>query len=353
MSEQVEPYPSAPPAPVWVEVGAPGTPAASFRPGGLGAPAAPADGAALAADELLEVKALRDALDLSSRDTVRHFGADQESALTVLAQELLQVIEARTLPAASARLSQARELIAELGAGQSGDALAGEKPHSAAFRQVLQELETRHQRLWVALEGLLQEMQQDRRNLRENLARTEQLHHGFLRQLRRLDLCLLAGEDFLSETLRWSLPGMEAETASWGDPLSGRTLEDFRRALGSLQERLRRLKRTQVLSVQVAQQVRLLQRADESLRERLSSSAAATVPFWMSQVSAALNRRRAGDVEEGFELLDPESLRQADESLQAGLEEAIRLQAQADLSRGQALAELLRLQEALQAPWRS
>jgi uncharacterized protein YaaN involved in tellurite resistance len=204
------------------------------------------------------------------------------------------------------------------------------------------------------------------------------LYQKNLEYLDQLDLFILAGTLKLKEMNENVLPQLKAKAESSQDPVEAQNYNDVQQRVVRFEKKLDDLRRTRMISLQNAPQIRLIQGTNELLAEKIQTSILTTIPIWKNQIVIAiglLRQKKAlelqkqvtdttnellqrnsemlkqGVVEVAKEsergLVEIETLKKVNSDLVSTIEETLRIQADGKAKRVEAEAELAKMEQEL------
>jgi uncharacterized protein YaaN involved in tellurite resistance len=331
------------------------------------------------AEKAAEIRARMETIDLDDTQSILTFGSSAQAELQRISQDMLAGVKNKDV-------------------GPAGDALRDIVTALRGFS--VQELDLSRERTWwdrltgkaapiARFVARYEEVQSQIDRITENLLRHE---HTLLKDIRSLDLLyektlrffdelalyIAAGEARLHEVDSTILPAKEAELAAAApaDQIKrAQELRDLRAARDDLERRIHDLRLTRQVTMQSLPSIRLVQENDKSLVSRINSTLVNTVPLWETQLAQAVTIQRSRDAAEAVreandltnELLtsnaqnlqeanrivrsemergvfDIETVRAANQTLIATIEESLRIADEGKARRAAAETDLVRLE---------
>lgn len=331
------------------------------------------------AEKAAEIRARMETIDLDDTQSILTFGSSAQAELQRISQDMLAGVKNKDV-------------------GPAGDALRDIVTALRGFS--VQELDLSRERTWwdrltgkaapiARFVARYEEVQSQIDRITENLLRHE---HTLLKDIRSLDLLyektlrffdelalyIAAGEARLHEVDSTTLPAREAELAAAApaDQIKrAQELRDLRAARDDLERRIHDLRLTRQVTMQSLPSIRLVQENDKSLVSRINSTLVNTVPLWETQLAQAVTIQRSRDAAEAVreandltnELLtsnaqnlqeanrivrsemergvfDIETVRAANQTLIATIEESLRIADEGKARRAAAETDLVRLE---------
>ena len=142
-----------------------------------------------------------------------------------------------------------------------------------------------------------------------------------LEYFKEVSLYIIAGERKLKELRETVLPELQKKAKESGDQIDAQKVNDLEAQINRFEKKIYDLKTTRIISIQMAQQIRLLQNADAELVEKIQSSITNTIPLWKNQMVLALgitNTQKALKNQQAVSKLTNDMLKKNSETLKQG-----------------------------------
>lgn len=255
-------------------------------------PAADVTSYAAATDEQ---RALIDAamreLDLADSNAVMFFGTRAQTAVTQVADEMLEGVRNKDTGSAGAALS---EMLSTL-RGFPVENLVAEKPGLLArllgrakpIAKVLQQYEEIRGQIDTIsnrLDGHVSALMRD-------IGLLDRLYEKTLEYFKALAVYIAAGEEHLRRLDADVMPALAREAD--GDVMKAQALRDMRARRDDLERRVHDLKLTRQVTLQSLPSLRLVQENDKALVGKIGSTLANTLPLWRQQLALAVTIARS------------------------------------------------------------
>ncbi len=130
--------------------------------------------------------------------------------------------------------------------------------------------------------------------LLRDVAAMEQLFNRNNEYLQQIGLYIAAGKRKLENIRANELPTAQQKASTSGDAMDAQYVSDLNEHINRFERRLHDLLLSRAIAIQTAPQIRLIQRNDQSLAEKIQSSILSTIPIWKSQIvlAVALNTQK-------------------------------------------------------------
>jgi len=331
------------------------------------------------ADKAAEIRQRMAEVDLTNTQSIITFGSAAQAELQVISQDMLAGVKNKDVGPAGDAL---REIVTTLRGFASEeldlsrerswwDKLTGQAAPIAKFVARYEEVQSQIDRI---TENLLKH----EHTLLKDIKALDLLYEKTLRFYDELALYIAAGEAKLDEADKITIPAKEAEVAAAAQPdqiKRAQELRDLRAARDDLERRIHDLRLTRQVTMQSLPSIRLVQENDKSLVTKINSTLVNTVPLWETQLAQAVTIQRSKEAAEAVreandltnELLksnaenlqqanrtvreemergvfDIESVRAANETLIATIEESLRIADEGKSRRAAAETELVKLE---------
>ncbi len=243
-------------------------------------------GTSLSAEELRKVEALAKRIDPTDTNLVVGFGAGPQRTVARCAARVLAVAQDPALDKAVVLVSETADELRAFSAGGRGPLgrLRGRMEGPAALRGRCTKVATRVDESARALRAA-------QRALMKDAALLDQLHAAIQECMRDLELYLAAGRQALN-----AAPVRDGVT----NPQAATACERFERKLHDLDL-------SRMVALQTGSQIRVLQRSQQILVDKIQDTLSTTIPLWRNQTALALGLARVQAVRDAHEAFDAAS----------------------------------------------
>ena len=331
------------------------------------------------ADRAAEIRQRMQEVDLTNTQSIISFGSRAQAELQVISQDMLAGVKNKDVGPAGDAL---REIVTtirgfsseelDLGRERSWwDKLTGQAAPIAKFV-------ARYEEVQGQIDRITENLLKHEHALLKDIKALDLLYEKTLRFYDELALYIAAGEAKLAETDQTAIPAKEAAVAAAAESdqvKRAQELRDLRAARDDLERRVHDLKLTRQVTMQSLPSIRLVQENDKSLVTKINSTLVNTVPLWETQLAQAVTIQRSKEAAEAVreandltnELLksnaenlqqanrvvreemergvfDIESVRAANETLIATIEESLRIADEGKARRAAAETELVKME---------
>ncbi|WP_374376827.1 toxic anion resistance protein [Tabrizicola sp.] len=257
--------------------------------------AAPADQAEAIKKRMAEV-------DLSNTQSIISFGSAAQAELQVISQAMLQDVKNKDVGPAGDSL---RKIVTTI-RGFAVDELDLRREASWWERLLgraapFAEFVAKYEDVQGQIDKVTGELLIHENTLLKDIKSLDILYEKTLTFYNELALYIAAGVAKLAETDGKTIPAKEAEVAAAaeGDKvIRAQELRDLRAARDDLERRVHDLRLTRQVTMQSLPSIRLVQENDKSLVTKINSTLVNTVPLWETQLAQAVTIQRSKEAAE-------------------------------------------------------
>jgi uncharacterized protein YaaN involved in tellurite resistance len=324
------------------------------------------------AQDRQQVDALMKELDLHDSNSIIFFGSKAQEQLTTISDKMLEGVRNKDTGPAGASLN---EMVAVLRGFDLDELDPNKKPgfftrlfnKAKPLVKIVQQYETvRNQ-----IDTISDSLERHKTQLLTDVAMLDRLYDANLDYFHTLELYIAAGDAKLQQVDTEVLPTLEKEVAAGEDMVKAQSLRDLRASRDDLERRVYDLKLTRQVTMQSLPSIRLVQENDKGLINKINSTLVNTVPLWRQQLAQAITIYRSGEaaktvkaatdltndllksnaenlrqanaqtraeIERG--VFDIETVKQANETLIATIEDSLRIADEGRRHRKEATAQL-------------
>ncbi len=232
----------------------------------------------------------------------------------------------------------------------------------------------------VQIDKIVDELEKARIQLITDITLFDNLYQKNLEYMKELDLYILAGKMKIQELHDKIIPQMQEKAKASGDPADAQAANDVAQLADQFEKKVYDLQLSRMIAIQTGPQIRLIQKNDSVLVDKIQSSVLNTIPLWKNQVIIAIglyNQQQAldkqkmvtkttnellaknsellkmGTLETAKEaergIVEIETLKKVNNDLMTTLEESVKIQEEGRKKRAEAEVELKGLENQLKA----
>ena len=257
--------------------------------------AAPSDKAEAIRKRMSEV-------DLSNTQSIIAFGSSAQAELQVISQAMLQDVKNKDVGPAGDSL---RKIVTTI-RGFAVDELDLRR-ESSWWEKLLgraapfAEFVAQYEDVQGQIDKITSELLSHEHTLLKDIKSLDVLYEKTLTFYNELALYIAAGEAKLAEVEATAIPAKEAEVAAAPEAdqvMKAQELRDLRAARDDLERRVHDLRLTRQVTMQSLPSIRLVQENDKSLVTKINSTLVNTVPLWETQLAQAVTIQRSKEAAE-------------------------------------------------------
>jgi len=328
-----------------------------------------------------EERRLREAMeeiDFKDRSSVITFGSKAQEKLDEISNRMIDGVKNKDTGAAGEVLNKMVAAIRgfdidELNPNKKlswWEKLLGKTQPLALFIQKYEEVRDQ-------LDVIANDLERHKAQLTADVVALDKLYEANLDYFRQLEIYIEAGERKLKELEEKIIPEYE-KAAESGEMLAVQELREIRGFRDDLERRVHDLRLSRQVAMQALPSIRLIQENDKSLINKISSTLVNTVPLWRNQLAQTVtifrSHEAAGAIKEAADLtnellernaeglreanaevrrqmergiFDIESIKKANQSLIATLNDSMQIAEEGKKARQAALTELQKSEQAL------
>jgi uncharacterized protein YaaN involved in tellurite resistance len=254
------------------------------------------------ADKAAEIKARMAEVDLSNTQSIIAFGSSAQAELQVISQAMLQDVKNKDVGPAGDSL---RKIVTTI-RGFAVDELDLRREASWWERLLgraapFAEFVAQYEDVQGQIDKITSELLAHEHTLLKDIKSLDVLYEKTLAFYNELAIYIAAGEAKLAEVDGTLIPAKEAEVAAAPEAdqvMKAQELRDLRAARDDLERRVHDLRLTRQVTMQSLPSIRLVQENDKSLVTKINSTLVNTVPLWETQLAQAVTIQRSKEAAE-------------------------------------------------------
>ncbi len=317
-------------------------------------------------------------IDVSDRGSILFFGSKAQEEMSQISEKMLEGVRNKDLGAAGAALTNMIRTIREFDVDELDpnrkvsffSKLFGKNP-VAEFMDKYDDVKTQ-------INQITDRLEEHKTLLLTDIVTLDKLYKANLDYFHQLELYIAAGEFKLKQLEEHDIPALAEKAENNDDMLAAQALRDLRSARDDLERRIHDLRLTRQVAMQSLPSIRLVQENDKTLVAKIDSTLINTVPLWKNQLAQAVTIFRMGSAAETVkeatdltnELLesnaenlrkgnaevrkqlergvfDIESVKKANETLIATIDDSLRIADEGKAARAKAEAEIKQMEQEL------
>ena len=326
-----------------------------------------------------QIRAVLAELDMSNTNSILFFGSKAQQQLSTISEQMLEKVRVKEVGPAGDLLNN---MVQKLRDFDIPDVDPNEKPgFFARLFGVKSEIEKflgQYDDVKGQIESITTDLEKHKTKLLTDVTYLDKLYAANLDYFRTLEVYIAAGRAKLAELDQSVIPALARQVEASSDMVEAQKLRDIRAARDDLERRVHDLLLTRQVTMQSLPSIRLVQENDKSLITKINSTIANTVPLWKQQLAQAITIFRSGKAVEAVKaasdltndllranaenlqkvnvqvreqvergVFDIETVKQANASLIATIEDSLRIADEGKRRRAQAEQDLVKLEHEL------
>ncbi len=279
-----------------------------------------------------KITKLKESLDPSKRTSVIEFGAEAQAKLDEVANAMLEGVKNKDIEAAGESLSKMVLAI------RGFDVEALKEKELPWWKRLLglgspvAEAIQKYEEIREQIELIANDLERHKARLTEDVVALDKLYEANLEYFKELELYIKAGEERLEELRSHELPRLRQEAES-GDMLAVQKARELQEYIEDLERRVHDLKLSRQVAMQALPSIRLVQENDKALINKITSTLVNTIPLWRNQLAQVITVQHSRDAAKAIkassdltnELLEKnaEALRQANKEVKREVERGV------------------------------
>jgi len=323
-----------------------------------------------------EVTALQDALaelDVTDRKSIIYFGSSAQEKLDDISNRMIEGVQNKDIGAAGAALN---EMVASIRGFDMDEFNPNTKQAwwkklfgaAKPLVKFIQEYETVRDQV----DSISHSLEKHKSQLMTDIVSLDKLYDANLDYFRNLELYIKAGETKLEELEEKIIPEYEEKVRNSNDDMMAiQEMKEIRGFRDELERRVHDLRLSRQVTMQSLPSIRLIQENDKSLIAKITSTLVNTVPLWRNQLAQTVTIFRSHDTANALKdaadltnelleknaeglrdanaevrkqmergIFDIESIKKANETFIATLDDSLRIANEGKAARSKALIEL-------------
>jgi uncharacterized protein YaaN involved in tellurite resistance len=238
-------------------------------------------------------------IDVADSRSILFFGSGAQEEVTSLADEILEGVRNKETGAAGQALN---EMVSTLRGFSAGELNLTRKPGLFArllgrARPVVRALQ-RYEQVRTQVDAISNRLDAHTSTLMKDVGMLDRLYERTLEHFRRLEVYIAAGAERLRRLDTETLPALARAVEDGRDIVKAQELADVRARRDDLERRVHDLRLTRQVTMQTLPSIRIVQQNDSALVAKIESTIANTIPLWRQQLAIAVTIARSAEAGE-------------------------------------------------------
>ena len=160
-------------------------------------------------------------------------------------------------------------------------------------KKQLSKLVAKYSKIETNIDNIEEKIENYKIQMLKDITIFDTMYEKNLEYFKEVSMYIIAGERKLEEVKSVILPELKKKAIESGEQLDAQKLTDTENMINRFEKKLHDLKTTRIISIQMAPQIRLLQKNESELVEKIQSSLINTIPLWKNQIVLALGINNA------------------------------------------------------------
>lgn len=318
------------------------------------------------------IRQLMNEINMHDTHSIIFFGSKAQEQLTTISDRMLDGVKNKDVGPAGEDLNEMVATIRGFDVDELDpnkklgffDRLLGKAKPVVKFLQKYEEVRKQ-------IDGIIDKLEQHKTQLLTDITSLDRLYQANLEYFHTLEDYIAAGEEKLKKLDETIIPALAERAETSADVIEAQNLRDLRAARDDLERRVYDLRLTRQVSMQSLPGIRLVQENDKGLVNKINSTIVNTVPLWRQQLATAVTIYRSSQAAETVKaatdltnellaanaehlkqasaetrkqlergIFDIETIKKANETLIATIEESLQIADQGKKMRSEAMVQL-------------
>ncbi len=339
------------------------------------APPAPSLADSLSAEELAQVDAFAQQIDIANSQQVLTFGSGAQKKMADFSETALERVRTQDLGEAGDLIAGVVTELKSFDADEESKGLFGLFKRQA---NKIVALKARYDSAEANVDKIARALEAHQVTLMKDAATMDKLYELNLTYFKELTMYLLAGRQRLAEVREGELAALAAKAQASASTEDAEAVQKLSAACNRFEKKLSDLDLSRTVAMQMAPQIRLVQNNEMLMIEKIQTTLVNTIPLWKSQMLLALGlanneaalkaqsavtdmtnellrknaeKLKQSTVEVAREsergIVDIETLKATNENLIQTFDEVMKIQAEGRAKRAEAEVEMRRMEAEL------
>ena len=341
------------------------------------APPAPSLADSLSAEELAQVDAFAQQIDIANSQQVLTFGSGAQKKMADFSETALERVRTQDLGEAGDLIAGVVTELKSFDADEESKGLFGLFKRQA---NKIVALKARYDSAEANVDKIARALEAHQVTLMKDAATMDKLYELNLTYFKELTMYLLAGRQRLAEAREGELAALAAKAQASASTEDAEAVQKLSAACNRFEKKLSDLDLSRTVAMQMAPQIRLVQNNEMLMIEKIQTTLVNTIPLWKSQMLLALGlanneaalkaqsavtdmtnellrknaeKLKQSTVEVAREsergIVDIETLKATNENLIQTFDEVMKIQAEGRAKRAEAEVEMRRMEAELRS----
>ena len=249
------------------------------------APPAPSLADSLSAEELAQVDAFAQQIDIANSQQVLTFGSGAQKKMADFSETALERVRTQDLGEAGDLIAGVVTELKSFDADEESKGLFGLFKRQA---NKIVALKARYDSAEANVDKIARALEAHQVTLMKDAATMDKLYELNLTYFKELTMYLLAGRQRLAEVREGELAALAAKAQASASTEDAEAVQKLSAACNRFEKKLSDLDLSRTVAMQMAPQIRLVQNNEMLMIEKIQTTLVNTIPLWKSQMLLAL-----------------------------------------------------------------
>lgn len=246
----------------------------------------------LSSEEQAQVQAFAKQIDLHNSAVITCYGEGAQRKLESFTNKALEGVTGRDVGEIGKLLSEMSVSIKNFDTDVDDGKVLG---FFRSTKKKVESLRVRYEEISKSLERIKKELLGQRTTLIVDIKMLDEMYQQNLEYYKELTMYIMAGKAKLEETRSGEMEALRLKAQETNTEENAFAYSDLRDRCDSFENQLYDLELTRQICLQTAPQIRLVQKNDERIAQKIQSSMNNTIPVWKQKITLALAIQHSED----------------------------------------------------------
>ncbi len=241
--------------------------------------------AQLTEEEMKQVDAFVDQIDLKNSQAVMNYGAGTQKKMADFSEKAIDNVRTKDMGQVGDMIAG---LVTEL---KNFDVEEDEKGIIALFKKgsnKLNVMKAKYAKVETNVETISRELERHEQQLMKDVAVLDNMYDLNLNYYKELSMYIIAGKKKLEQVRATDLVEAQKKAEASGLPEDAQAAKDLAALCDRFEKKIYDLELTRTIAMQTGPQIRMVQSADTVMAEKIQSTIVNTIPLWKNQMVIAI-----------------------------------------------------------------
>lgn len=231
--------------------------------------------------EKKQVSEFASKIDIKNSSQILNYGTAAQKKLDLFSSEVLSEMRTNESSDASNILA---DLVSTLKDFKFENDLRGVGSFFRKIRGNFTKLKAKYDTVDKNVQTIAGTLEKHQLRIKSDIISLDKMFDANLQYLKELTMYIMAGKERLHLALEQDLPNLKQHAKETGLMVDAQAANDFADLCNRFDKRLYDLKLTRSIAIQMGPQIRLVQKTDSDLSDKIQSTLSNTIPLWRNQM---------------------------------------------------------------------